>query len=305
MAHPASARRRTGRTIGSPQLLGALTIALVAATLGYVFHHLTPLAGHPFTSATVVLLLAAAIGLSMGLPAVARGDQQLPTVVVALPGEVRPEPLRQEHLAFCSALHSQALDHGFFVALGTRFLRKYYATFRDSPHAIGLIASVGGQPVGFLVGAVEARAHARWVVRHRGAALALNAAAGLIWRPAAALRFLRTRLRRYAGTWRRHRGNGGAARPGSAGEAAVLSHVAVVPGARRLGAGRLLAREFEALARSRGASRAFLNTLAGEDGAGKFYAALGWSQTTQMSTVDGRRVEEWTRDLQDSVAADE
>jgi ribosomal protein S18 acetylase RimI-like enzyme len=299
LAHPASACRHAGRTIGLRQLVGALTIALVAATLGYAFHHLTPLAGHPVASVTVLLLLAAAIGLSMGLPALARINQQLPTVVVAQPGEVQPEPLRQDHLAFCSALHSQALDHGFFVALGTRFLQKYYATFRDSPHAIGLIASVGGQPVGFLVGAVEARAHARWVVRHRGATLALYAAAGLIWRPAAALRFLRTRLRRYAGTWRRHRGKDGAMRPGSAGEAAVLSHVAVVPGARRLGAGRLLAREFEASARSSGASRAFLITLAGEDGAGKFYAALGWSQTTRLSTVDGRSVEEWTRDLED------
>lgn len=298
-ALPASSRRRTGRAIAFPRLLEAVAIALVAATLGYAFHHLAPLDGHLVATGVVVLLLAAVAGVGMGLLTFARAEQRLPTVVVAQPGEVEAGPLRRQDLAFCSALHSEALGHGFFVALGDRFLRGYYATFRDSPHAIGLIARVGDQPVGFLVGAVEARAHARWVIRHRGAALALYGAAGLVRRPGAALRFLRTRLRRYAGTWRRHRGSGGVPRPDSAGDAAVLSHVAILPGARRLGAGRLLVREFEAETRRRGAERAFLTTLTGEDGAGQFYAALGWRQSADLSTADGRRVEEWTRDLRD------
>lgn len=300
LALPASPRRRSAREIPLRRLWGPVTIALVAATLGYAFHHLAPLSGHLVPSVLIVMLFATATGVAMGLLVPTRTANPLPTVVVARPGEARHAQLRREHLAFCSALHSEALDHGFFVALGDRFLRGYYATFRDSPHAIGLIARVGDQPVGFLVGAVEARAHARWVIRHRGAALALYGVAGLLGRPGTALRFLRTRLRRYAGTWRRHRGSRDVPRPDSAGDAAVLSHVAILPGARRLGAGRLLVREFEAEARRRGAERAFLTTLTGEDGAGKFYAALGWTQSANLSTADGGRVEEWARDLRDS-----
>ena len=293
----ASTRRRSNRQLAIPRLSEILAIALAAAVVAYALHHLPPLSDHLAASVAVVLLTAAAAAVAVGAVSAERRAPTLPTVLVPPPGGIEARPLRAEDLEFCTALHAEALEHGFFVGLGPRFLRSYYAAFLDSPHALAFAAIVGDQPVGFLVGAVDARSHARWLVRHRGVALGLRAAGGMALHPAAAVRFLRTRLRRYAGAWHRHRRSDAPSRAPVAGGTAVLSHVVVLPGARTLGAGGSLVRAFEAEARRRGAERAFLSTLEGADGAGSFYATLGWRRSSQLRTPDGRRMEEWARDL--------
>nr|WP_245689075.1 GNAT family N-acetyltransferase [Thermoleophilum album] len=180
-------------------------------------------------------------------------------------------------------------------------MRAYYRTFLDSPHAVAIKTDVGGQAVGFLVGATRARAHRRWTLRHRGATLALLAAAGLVGHPRVAVRFVRTRLARYLRTWRRHRVNESAQRSVVAPDPAVLTHVAVVPGARGSGAGQQLVEAFTDHARRAGADRALLTTLAGEGGAGGFYERLGWRKSGVHTTADGHRVEEWTFALEVAI----
>lgn len=269
---------------------------MLAATLGYVVHHLPPLREH--ASEGVVLGLAAAAVTAFGVGRLVRRrvTYELPAVLVAPPGGPDVRPLVSADLDFCAALHAEALPHGFFAELGERFLRAYYATFLDSPHALTFAVTVSDQPVGYLVGTTDPRAHTRWVLRHRGARLALHGAVGVARSPRAGSRFVRTRLGRYARAWRRHRGN--ATEQGSARRIpAVLTHVAVLPGARGLGAGRRLVDAFVDAARERSASWALLTTLAGPDGAGSFYARAGWRLSTTRTGADGERIEEWTRTL--------
>lgn len=279
---------------------GGLAVALAAAALGYLAHHVPPLDEHAVASAVTALGIAA-LG-AWGLAALLSPGEMpvLPRVVVASPGGATTRALTDADLDFCAALHTAALGHGFFTDLGPRFLRSYYATFVDSPHAVARVATVAGQPVGALVGILRPRAHVRWVIRRRGVLLALHAAAGLATRPGAALRFARTRVARYLRAWRRHRGADAAPVGPPQPEPAVLSHVAVVPGARGVGAGRTLVESFEADAREAGARRAILTTLDGPAGAGGFYAGLGWRRSGTQTTPDGAEVQQWVHDLEDA-----
>lgn len=200
-------------------------------------------------------------------------------------------------------MHASALPHGFFVSLGPRFLRRYYRSFTDSPHAVALVACVDGHPVGFLVGPVRARAHRRWVLRNRGLGLALSGVAALSVRPGLAAQFARTRFARYLKALGRRTDAEVPACDAPDGDVAVLSHVAVLPGARHTGSGSALVTSFERAAREAGAPVAHLATLEGRDGAGAFYERLGWSPGPIHPTPEGRRMQEWTRTLDPEATA--
>lgn len=286
-------------TAPAAQLSQGLAVAFVAAALGYTLHHVPFLEDHAMLSAVLSLAVAGVSAVAVGIVVVPGRRRVLPVVVMAPPTGSRVEPLTRRELEFCAALHREALGHGFFVELGDRFLRAYYAGFLDSPHAVAVGATVGGQRVGFLVGAVRARAHSRWVLGHRAPLLALLALAGLARHPRAGFRFVKTRLGRYARAWRRHRHGEHEPQP-SGGDPAVLSHVAVVLGARATGAGRALVEAFVDETRGSGAERALLTTLAGDDGAGRFYERLGWTRSAIHTTADGRPVEEWSLDLREA-----
>ena len=272
----------------------ALT-ALAAAGLGYAAHHASPLAGHAAETAAFVVILATAIAVGFAAAAATRRPIALPEVVVAAPGADSLRTAQTRDLDFCGALQTRALGHGFFVALGPRFLRSYHATFLESPHSVALIASFDGHPVGALMGVLDPGAHRRWTLRHRGLRLAARGLLALASRPALALRFLRTRVARYGGAWWRHRrGAGAATSEGAAGRLAVLSHVAVLPGARGTGTGRRLVDAFVAAARGSGVDRVTLVTLEGDEGAGEFYARLGWLAGKLHVNPEGRGMREWS-----------
>ena len=297
MSLSSSERPRSHGTTPVAPLAQGLAIALVAAALGYMLHHVPFLEDHAVVSAAISLLAAGIAAVALGAIAVPARRRVLP-VVVSAPGRESPvRPLERSDIDFCVALHREALGHGFFVELGDRFMRAYYRASLASPHAAAIKAEVDEQAVGFLVGAVRARAPRGGMLRHRGALLAVLGVAGLIRHPRAAFRFARTRLGRYARTWRERRFDDPEQPSAVTADPAVLTHVAVVPGARRSGAGRRLVETFVDEARGAGAGRALLTTLANEAGAGRFYERLGWRRSATHVTADGHRVEEWILDL--------
>src|SRR5829696_7065268 len=278
-----------------PGAVRLLLAGVVASTVGLTAHHALPLANHTVETVALIIFGATLVAMAAARLALRREVAALPAVVILTPGSVAVETARHDDLVLCTALHHSELEHGFFTRLGPRFLEAYHATFIDSPHAVSRIATIGGHPVGFVAGLIRPRAHARWVLRRRGARLALLGALALLARPLAALRFARTRVARYARTWRRHRREAPqGAQPGRSGlsEPAVLSHVAVLPGARGTGAGRRLTAAFAEAAREAGAERAALVTLAGFAGAGGFYERLGWCPGPIRPTPDGRSIQE-------------
>lgn len=164
--------------------------------------------------------------------------------------------------------------------------------------------TIAGHPVGALTGVLDPRAHRRWLIRYRGPRLAISAVGALLTRPRPALVFMRTRIVRYVRSWWRYRGGAPATSCAEGEEAvAVLSHLAVLPGARGAGAGSRLTHAFIDAARWSGAERVALVTLEGEEGAGPFYAKLGWEARERRCTPEGRTLREWSLPLAGEAAA--
>ena len=262
----------------------AFVAPLVAAGIAYGLHHITPLAGHGLGVTVLVGATAAAVAAVPALLA-RRVERQLPVVLTVRPDATDVRPVETDDLDFCTVLHAEKLPHGFFAALGYGFLRAYLATFVASPHAVALLVSAHHAPVGMVVGILRPAAHARWVLRRRGLRLALRGGIALAARPRLAFRFARTRIPRYRRAWDRRRASPPS---GLTRQPAVLSHVAVAPGAEGAGLGSLLVRAFVDAARDEGCSSIVLATLAGEEGAAGFYRRLGWVESTSHRDFDGQ-----------------
>lgn len=288
-AHRFTLRRPTAVTV---------TAGIVAAALAYATHHAPLLAGHESLTVLVVVLGSVAIGLAA---AAATPEPLLRPIVVASTGAARVRPALPGDMPAIARLHAEALPHGFLAGLGQRFLRSYDRTFADSPAAVALVAEVGDHPLGFLLGVVRPEEHAAWLRRKRRTRLAGLGALALLLRPPLLLRFLRTRVARYARAWR---GASAATAPSKgSGSPAVLSHVAVEPAARGLGAGRLLVEAFGAAARDAGAPEARLLTVSGEQGATTFYRRLGWQpRDRRPAAADAPAMDELVLRFEDGPA---
>lgn len=253
--------------------------------------------------------------------------------------QIDVRPLSSDDLGFAADLHLQRLPHGFFTRLGPRFMRTYYRSFIDSPHAVALIAVRASHRTGVIVGTVNNRNHYSWTLRNMGWELGLVGLLALLARPRVLALFARTRLRRYARAGlrmlRSHRpgatrsapataasstagstepsgatpadgSSGGATTPSP--EVAVLTHVAVDPSASGSGTGRRLTDSFRRAVASAGASEIRLVTLAGDEGASGFYRRLGWHHVADRSGGDGSSVSEYRMPLETaepSVETDE
>lgn len=202
-------------------------------------------------------------------------------------------------VGFAAVLHHTALPHGFFARLGTGFLLCYYESFVTSPHAVALVAQGASGPAGVLVGTVRNGEHYAWVLRHYGPRLVGRALACLLRHPSQLAFFVRTRLGWYSAALLRMGGRAAARRErnGDGPEPAVLTHVAVTPFGRGSGTGGALVREFVDAAQAAGCSSAVLVTLAGPEGAGRFYQRLGWIRRDEHRDHDGRPVECYERRL--------
>lgn len=208
------------------------------------------------------------------------------------PDAVVVRPMEERDLAFTGPLHRSALSHGLFGELGPRFLRSYHDSFLASPFAVALVAERDGAAAAFLLGTTHNRPHYRWTVRHRGLRLALLGIVGLLRRPGQLWRFARTRLWRYLRAVGRRvvpRGSRVSSRAHASGTpVAVLTHMAVVYGARGSGIGSDLVATFLRHAEAAGARQARLVTLGTEEGAGEFYARLGWRYDHTRTDWDER-----------------
>ncbi|MDP2712672.1 MAG: GNAT family N-acetyltransferase [Solirubrobacteraceae bacterium] len=271
-------------------------IAAAAATITYGLHHFSPADPHHLEGVAAVVIGVVIVVVSPVAIMVARRHPEPPMVLVPRDDAVDVRPYGAlDDARFGAAVHAAELGHGFFVDLGPGFLRAYQRTFADSPHAVALVAEIDDHSVGMLVGVLRPARHARWVLQHRGVRLAAAGLASLAIRPVIAARFLRTRAVRYVRGWRHRR----AQRQSAAEEApyAILSHVAVLSGARRSGAGAALVRAFERMTAAAGIGEARLVTLPGQEGAGRFYRRLGWRAVGRTTTADDRIVESFRRSL--------
>ena len=201
-------------------------------------------------------------------------------------------PMRPGDVSRVAALHAEYLPSGFFAGLGRRYLRAYYRTFIDSPHAVAFTATVGGDPVGMLVGTTHTREHYQWVARQRAVRLALVGMTAMLTRPRQLLLFVRTRAARYARALRRATDPSETASAAAQPDVAVLTHIAVDAGVRFLGIGRTLVSVFLDELRAREVHEVRLITSA-DEGAAAFYERLRWDRIMERTAADGSRAIEF------------
>jgi GNAT superfamily N-acetyltransferase len=242
---------------------------------------------------------------------------------------VTVRPATPTDLTTMAAWQCRYVPDGLFPQMGERFVRRWHASFLDSPFGIALVAErvddQGPQAVGFLVGSTDQFRHIDDVVRRHRVRLALAGLLALAQRPRLGAHFVRTRGRAYLKrilTPKSHRTPsaapaagaaagaesdaasrataGTAANATSGGQIAVVTAIAVDPAARGTGAGQELINRFLEDARTAGAARAELVTLLGEGNAAPFYERLNWSAVDEHPTRDGMRARTYRYELGDN-----
>ncbi len=203
-----------------------------------------------------------------------------------------------------SAWQVSHLYVGLFPRLGARFVRHLQASYLTSPFGVALVAEVQNagrrEPVGFLLGSTDERAHVDYVLRHRLVPLAMSGGTAMLRRPTVAYDFLRTRVppyvRRVRGARQRPTPSTTRATPESGERVAVLTSLVVDPGWRSCGAGGVLVRSYLSAAAAACASTAELVT-SGAAGVGSFYESLGWEAVRSSTTKDAIPVVGYRYDL--------
>lgn len=195
-------------------------------------------------------------------------------------------PMVKADIPFVTEEHLECFPENVMGRLGRPFLRRYYATFLDTPYGVATIAESGGRPCGFLVGILDTRAHRKLLVRRHVVPLGGTVLLGTLLHPQLACRLFARRICLWL--QRRRRGHHQTEAQAEVAKVAVLSHVATVGNKRGAGVGRALVIDFVQVAKASGADRVSLATLDGANGAGPFYDRQGWHLQARHQTFDGR-----------------
>jgi len=173
---------------------------------------------------------------------------------------------------------------GFFLSfLGPRFLSLFYEECVRQDQ-IACVAISQGRLAGFVMGSAHPAQFYAGLVKRRAMRFAVVALPAVIRQPRIALRVARALrkprdARRTAGT-------------------ATLMSLGVAPDWHGQGTGRRLVAAFLGEARARGSSRVDLTTdKAGNENANEFYRRLGFVVDREITTPEGRVLNEYAIDL--------
>lgn len=182
-------------------------------------------------------------------------------------------------------VHLDAFPGFFLTFLGPRFLGLLYGE-AVALGEIAFVAEQDGAVVGFVMGSAIPGRFFKKLLKRKPLAFALAAAPAVLRQPRSALRIVRALAKPSE-----------AAKP--EGTSTLLS-IGVSPKARGRGVGRSLALAFLREARARGARRVDLTTdKLDNEGANAFYRRLGFVVASELTTPEGRVMNEYELDLGD------
>jgi glycosyltransferase involved in cell wall biosynthesis/ribosomal protein S18 acetylase RimI-like enzyme len=190
-------------------------------------------------------------------------------------------PARVGDAAAMARLHAAGMPEAFLPTLGSGFLTRLYRALATDPQAVALVAEDVDGVVGFAAGVVSVGGFYRRFARRHGVGAALAAAPRLV-RPSVTRRLLETV--RYP------------AQAGGSGEPlpdAELLSIAVAPGRRSGGTGRLLAEGLLHGLAERGAEEVKVVVAAANGGANRFYAKVGFHHAGELSVHQGTPSNVW------------
>lgn len=179
------------------------------------------------------------------------------------------------------AVHGAAFTGFFLTSLGPRFLKLLYEGYVEHESAVLLVAGSddadSGDVVGFVAGTTRPEAFFASLRAARGLRMTRAALPALLRRPW----IVGERL------WAAARYSG--EKPAAIGNAALLSSLAVRPGAAGRGIGQKLVEAFCREAALKGASTVYLTTdSSGNDPANAFYGRCGFRRVAELARPRGR-----------------
>ncbi|NKG21793.1 GNAT family N-acetyltransferase [Paeniglutamicibacter terrestris] len=220
-----------------------------------------------------------------------------------LPSTRSPVLIRQateEDLQSMASDMIRYLPEGLFPHLGKRFVLRWMQTFLTEQYGVALVAvtiDAPRQQVGFLIGSTNQIHHVADVLHQHKWSLLRAGLVALCLRPRVLFHFLRTRARPYVRRIMGHNNGpdeGSVPRPATA----VITSLVVLPTVRGEGIGRFLVEGFLERAAADQASLAELVTTAGAEGAGTFYAKIGWKRGEERYSKDGTPIHTYHHSLQ-------
>lgn len=179
---------------------------------------------------------------------------------------------------------------GFFLSfLGSRFLELFYRSFLEDSAGIGFVATdENGSIIGSIVGPLVPDGYFKRLLKRRWWKFCLASGSALCRRPWIATRLMRA-------LWYR-----GDAPEHDQVPRALLSSVAVAPGAQGRGIGQRLVNAWLSEVQRRGGKGAFLTTDAeGNDAVNAFYRRLGWKLDSSFTTAQGRHMNRYIYNFQE------
>lgn len=181
-------------------------------------------------------------------------------------------------------VHLESFPGFFLTSLGTRFLTVFYDSLRAVDTGVLLVATSDDEVVGFVGGATDQAGLYRAMLISRRREFVTAAMAAAVRHPTAFPRLIRARARA--------RGDFEYL-PG-----ASLMTLGVAPDHGRKGVGRALVEAFSETMIARGVERYSLTTDAvGNDSVNAFYRSLDFRLHRELKTREGRRLNEFVREL--------
>lgn len=191
-------------------------------------------------------------------------------------------------LTYVMDLHRIAFPSNVVGRLGSPLLKAYYRTFLDGPEVWARVATIRGEPAGYLVGVLDVVPYRRHRREDHGVALAWAGTRAVFRNPSLVAVLLLRRVHLLAGRIKRR--HAGARRTEDSRRLAVLSHVAVGSQHRGQGIGGALVDDFVKAAQEAGVDAATLATLDGASEAGSFYERRDWMLVRRRVTADHRTI---------------
>jgi ribosomal protein S18 acetylase RimI-like enzyme len=195
--------------------------------------------------------------------------------------------MTRQHILPAVRVHIDSFPGFFLSFLGPRFLELFYRAFLEDAAGIAFVATGdNGSVLGSVVGPLVPGGFFKRLRRRRWWKFCLASTSALLRRPWIVNRLLRAICYR------------GDAHESDGPPRALLSSLAVAPGAQGRGIGQALVKAWLLEARRRGARGAFLTTDAdGNDAVNAFYQRLGWKLDGSYTTARRRKMNRYIYDF--------
>ena len=198
-------------------------------------------------------------------------------------------PLTSPDIKKVVDIHIRAFPDFFLTFLGPGFLKEFYKSFLYDDQGIGFVATENGRILGAIVGPFKPAGYFKRLLLKKWYVFCFSSIGAVLRKPKVIKRLYRAVFYR------------GEAPQGK--DRSLLSSIAISPDAQGKGVGRALVMRWLDAVSARGGKGAFLTTDAENNNVvNSFYQNLGWKIESTYETPEGRKMNRYVYDFEESEA---